>query len=154
MKRLGLVFAAAALSVGIACWFSASRADEARPPRNVEEGEPKTDKVPEVRPLAKFLRGKLKSSSMILEGLCTEDFDLIVKGADKLKSMSEAEKWRVSNDALYRQHSNEFRRAVESVTKAAKKKSIDGAALAWTKTTLSCIECHQWVRAMLVSEAD
>lgn len=102
--------------------------------------------------LAKFMREKLTASSQVLEGLCTEDYDLITKGAKHLKTMSSAEKWRVSNDAMYRQHSAEFRSGVDRLLKAAKAKKIDAAALAWTKTTLNCIECHRWVRAMLIAD--
>ncbi len=96
---------------------------------------------------------KLNASTQILEGLCLEDFDAIEKGAEKLKSMSNEERWRVSNDAMYRQQSAEFRDAVENILTAAKeKKSLDSAALAWTKTTLNCIECHRWVRNTLLAE--
>lgn len=103
--------------------------------------------------MAKFMRAKLKASSQILEGLCTEDYETIEKGAEKLKSMSREERWRVSNDAMYRQHSAEFRDAVDNILKAAQeKKNLDSAALAWTKTTLSCIECHRWVRNTLVAK--
>ena len=49
-------------------------------------------------------------------------------------------------------HSQEFRAGVERLVKAAEKKNLDAASLAWTKTTLNCIECHRWVRNMLVAE--
>lgn len=102
--------------------------------------------------LAKFMRAKLTASSQVLEGLCTEDFELIAKGAKSLKEISAAEQWRVSNDAMYRQHSAEYRAGVDKLIKAAEEKKIDAAALAWTKTTLNCIECHRWVKAMLISD--
>ncbi len=129
---------------------------------NPQQAKPKAaqkstaQKAKEKEPaLAKFMQAKLKASSQILEGLCTEDFDTIHKGAETLKSMSEAERWRVSNDAIYRQHSAEFRDAVDSILKASKeKKNLDSAALAWTKATLSCIECHRWVRNELLAEGD
>jgi hypothetical protein len=51
-----------------------------------------------------------------------------------------------------RQHSAEFRHALDNILTAAKeKKNLDSAALAWTKTTLSCIECHRWVHNTLVA---
>lgn len=101
--------------------------------------------------LANFMRAKLTASSQVLEGLCTEDFGLITKGAKNLKKLSSAEKWRVSNDAMFRQHSQEFRTGVDRLLQAAEKKKIDGAALAWTQTTLNCIECHRWVKTMLIA---
>lgn len=104
------------------------------------------------RQLSEFMRKKLSASSQVLEGLCTEDFKLIRSGAESLQKLSRAEQWRVSTDTMYRQHSVEFNDSVDKLIKAAKDQKLDSAALAWTKTTLSCIECHQWVRAVLISD--
>lgn len=143
--------------LGTLFWFGAGNAE---PPKaadsKVQKRTPQADARPErdkEPALAKFMRAKLKASSQILEGLCTEDYETIQKGAETLKSMSQEERWRVSNDAMYRQHSAEFRDAVDNILKAAQeKKNLDSAALAWTKTTLSCIECHRWVRNTLLAE--
>jgi hypothetical protein len=112
----------------------------------------KKEKKTKKSPLSVFMRAKLAASSQVLEGLCTEDYALITKGAKRLHSVSHAEKWRVSNDAMYRQHSAEFRSDVSKLLKAAEQKKLDSAALAWTKTTLNCIECHRWVNATLISK--
>jgi cytochrome c556 len=145
-KPLALT-AITAIILGIV-WHSPAAARKAAP----KPAKSKPDKSREKKPLlSKFMREKLTASSQVLEGLCTEDFDLISKGAKRLKTVSSAEKWRVSNDAMYRQHSAEFRSGVDKLLKAAQAKKIDSAALAWTKTTLNCIECHRWVKAMLIS---
>lgn len=102
--------------------------------------------------LKKFMHKKLAASSSILEGLSTENFDLISSGASEMKRLSAAEEWRVSNDAIYRQHSKEFQRVVADMEKNAQDKNLDGAALDWIQVTMSCIECHKWVRAKLVAE--
>ena len=134
--------------------LTGSKAEGPQPAKPKASKKSTAQKAKEKEPaLAKFMQAKLKASSQILEGLCTEDFAIIQKGAEKLKSMSEEERWRVSNDAIYRQYSAEFRDSVENIIKASKdKKSLDSAALAWTKATLSCIECHRWVRNELLAE--
>jgi hypothetical protein len=111
----------------------------------------KSDHADGAAELAKFMRAKLDASSKVLDGLCTEDFEKIVAGATSLKEVSSAEQWRVSTDVMYRQHSAEFRGTVDDLLQAAEKKNLDGAALAWTRSTLSCIECHRWVRATLIT---
>lgn len=116
----------------------------AAPKQKQEQDEP--------TPLANFMRAKLDASGQILEGLCTEDFALIETGARKLTIMSEAAQWRVTNDAMYRQHSAEFQDVAKRLQKAAKETNLEGAALAWIDATMSCIECHRWVRTMLVAE--
>ena len=105
------------------------------------------------RPLAKFMQLKLNNSSNILRGLMVEDFRLIRDSADELLEMSEAESWRASNDMMYLQHSNQFRNAVAELKKKAGKKSIDGASLAWMNVTMSCIQCHEWVRNIMLADS-
>lgn len=102
--------------------------------------------------LKRFMRAKLDASSKILEGLAVEDYELIEAGAKRLHAMSAAEEWRVSNDALYRQHSGEFRRIAGQLQEKAQKKDLDGAALAWVAATMNCVECHRWVRAQIIAE--
>lgn len=102
--------------------------------------------------LAKFMRGKLTASNQILEGLVTENFDLVAKGAETLEKMSQAEQWRVSNDPIYGQFSREFHRTAQQLKKDAATGKIDAVALTWIKTTMNCIECHKFTKGMLISE--
>lgn len=149
LKKMIALAAATATVLGVLDWRSS-----AAPRKSAEKPRTGPNAKPKKPLLAKFMRAKLTASSQVLEGLCTEDFELIGKGAKKLQTMSAAEQWRVSNDAMYRQHSAEFRSGVEKLLKAAKSKKIDSAALAWTKTTLNCIECHRWVKKMLITRRD
>jgi hypothetical protein len=102
--------------------------------------------------LQKFMRAKLDAANQVLEGLTTEDFKLIAAGAKKLREMSAAEQWRVSNDAMYRQHSAEFQRITGQLETAAEKKDVNSAALTWIEATMSCIECHKHVRTLLIAQ--
>jgi hypothetical protein len=103
--------------------------------------------------LRHFMRMKLSASSMILEGLAVEDFGLIKQGAAKLNEMSTAEKWRVSNDALYRNFSGDFQRVTKDLVKAAEDENLDRAALKWVDATMGCIECHRYARGMFIASA-
>lgn len=104
--------------------------------------------------LSKFMRQKMQATNDIMEGLLLEDPKLINTAAKKLKEMSDAEHWRVSNDMMYRHHSEDFRSSVDKLIVASKGQSIDRAALAWFDVTLSCIDCHRFVRTVLIAEAD
>jgi len=94
------------------------------------------------------MRMKLEASNKVLEGLATEDFHMIRDGAQTLQRMSGAEKWRVSNDVLYRQYSAEFNRQAERLLEKANERNIDGATLAWVECTMSCVRCHKYARAI------
>lgn len=116
-----------------------------------EKDQPLKERLKPESPLAKFMRKKLTASNLVLEGLVTEDFGMITKGAKQMEEMSKAEQWRVSNDAIYRQLSDDFRRITQQLQKDAKKSTVDSAALTWIKATMSCIECHKYTKGMLVS---
>jgi hypothetical protein len=103
-------------------------------------------------PLREFMRAKLQSSNKILEGLVTDDPALVQKGAEELNALSNAERWRVSNDAMYRQFSGEFRRITQQLIDAGEKKNMDQAALKWVDATMSCIECHRFVRGIMIAD--
>lgn len=152
IKRVSLLL----VLLGSGAWLAFGQAEKPEPAKTPQAKTLQSDARPEKAKepaLAKFMRAKLNASAQILEGLCLEDFEAIQKGAEKLQSMSNEERWRVSNDAMYRQQSAEFRDAVDNILTAAKeKKNLDSAALAWTKTTLSCIECHRWVRNTLLAD--
>ncbi len=100
--------------------------------------------------LRDFMHQKLDASNKILEGLVTEDTDMIREGAEVLTELSAAEKWKVSNNVMYLQFSKEFQRNAEKLVEAAREKNLDRAALRWMDTMMSCIECHRFVRNELV----
>ena len=49
------------------------------------------------------------------------------------------------------EHSVEFRRTADAITAAAKKKNLDGAALAYVDMTMKCVNCHKYVRGVRIS---
>ena len=124
-----------------------------------QERKPITTRIGQAAPdkkeepvLRRFMQRKLGATNLVLEGLVTENFSQIAKGAKELNDISHAEQWRISNDVMYRQYSAEFQRKASQLQKMAGEKNLDGSALAYFDCTMSCIECHKWVRAVLVAE--
>lgn len=99
-----------------------------------------------------FMRKKLAASQEILEGLAIEDYDLIENGAKQLKAMSVAAEFMVLNDPMYDEFAGDFRRTVSKMEKAAREKRIDGSTLAYMDTTMNCVECHKYVRTILIAK--
>jgi hypothetical protein len=124
--------------------------------KDEKNSSPKTESQdkPGVKKLAMkaFMRKKLASSQDIIEGLALEDFDLIEKGAKQLKAMSAAAEVMASNDPIYREHADDFRRVVTKMEKAAREKRIDGATLGFMDMTMNCVECHKYVRTILIAQ--
>lgn len=106
------------------------------------------------RATKEFMRDKLELAQGILEGLSVENYDLIISRSQKLSAMSQQVDWKVFENPDYEQQSMAFRRNVDALTKAAKNKNLDGATLAYVRVTMSCVECHKYVRGRLVASLD
>jgi cytochrome c556 len=105
------------------------------------------------RAVKEFMRDKLELSQRVLEGLATEDYDLIVARGTRLSAMTKEADWRWFENPDYEQQSLIFRRQVDSLVKAGKDKNLDAATLAYVRMTMSCVDCHKLVRGKLVAEA-
>jgi hypothetical protein len=103
------------------------------------------------RAAKEFMRDKLELSQKVLEGVTTEDWDLVVAKGTKLSAMTEQADWRVFENPDYDQQSKAFKQHVDALVRAAKKKDIDAATLAYVRATMSCVDCHKLVRGKLVA---
>ena len=103
------------------------------------------------RAAKEFMRDKLELSQRVLEGIVTEDYDLIIAKGSKLDAMTKEADWRLFENPNYEQQSATFRRHVDSLVKAAKNKDSDAATLAYVRMTMSCVDCHKLVRGKLVA---
>ena len=138
---------------GFASTVQSAPQDNASATESAEQSQTVTPKAQKKKTLLQlFMREKLSSSNRILEGLVVDDLKMVSSGADALLQMSVAEEWRASNDMLYRQHSREFQSSVQTLRDKADQGSIDGVALAWVDVTLNCVQCHEWVRNMLLAD--
>jgi hypothetical protein len=104
------------------------------------DAPPQTDRV------AAFMRAKLGHAEHVLEGLAVADYELIERAAQELSLASLDSNWQVLQTEDYVRQSAEFRRACDSLKKAAQEKNLDGATLAWVDVTLKCVQCHKYVR--------
>lgn len=96
-----------------------------------------------VKPL---MHRKLDRAKNILEGLTLEQFDKIASNARSLRLLSMEAGWNIVQTEEYRNQSNDFRRACNSIEKAAKAQDIHRAALAYVTLTVRCVECHSYMR--------
>jgi cytochrome c556 len=96
--------------------------------------------------LAAFMKAKLDHSEKVLEGLAREDYALIAKHSQAISLLCEDELWSVLQTPEYLERSNEFRRSVNAITDAARKKNLDAAAFAYVESTMKCVTCHKYVR--------
>jgi cytochrome c556 len=96
--------------------------------------------------LSTFMKVKLRHSEKVLEGLATEDYELIVKNSQAMSLLCEDEMWSVLQTPEYHERSREFRRSVDAITEAARGKNLEAAALNYVESTMKCVSCHKYVR--------
>ena len=96
--------------------------------------------------LGDFMHVKLLHAQGVLEGLVIEDYDLVAKHSQEISLLSQEAGWRVIQTDEYAVQSEEFRRAVDALTEAARERNLDEATLRYVAVTMKCIECHKYSR--------
>ncbi len=100
-----------------------------------------------------IMQQKLGHAQKLLEGLAIKDFAIIEKHADELGILSKRAEWLVLKTPEYTRHSDDFRRHCETMSRMAKEKNLDGCALAYVQMTMSCVNCHKYVREVRIAQA-
>ena len=101
-----------------------------------------------------FMRAKLVGSQSVLDGLVTENFSLIHRGAENMKQMSEALQWPRAEDKVYDHYGDEFRRQCDKLMQLSDEKNLEGAHFTYLSMTTTCINCHNYVRGKFRVEKD
>jgi len=96
--------------------------------------------------LSAFMKVKLRHAEKVLEGLATEDYELIVKNSQAISLLCQDEMWSVLQTPEYRERSREFQRSVDAITEAARAKNLEAASLHYVDSTMKCVSCHKYVR--------
>lgn len=92
------------------------------------------------------MKFKLQYAQSVLEGIALEDYSLIQINAEKLKALSQSAGWQYRQTAEYQRHTGDFTRQAEALVKAAERKNLDAATVAYFQMTASCVACHRHLR--------
>ena len=93
-----------------------------------------------------WMKSKLDHSQKILAGLTKGDFSMVEKSAEALKVVSYLAQWDAADRAEYHRQVRYFDDANKELIRQARNKNINGATLAYTQLTLSCVRCHTIIR--------
>ena len=93
-----------------------------------------------------WMRKKLDYSQQILEGIAEADFERIATNAQAMRALGKVEGFVRGRTPGYRSQLQIFQDATEQLIKHAEKDNVDGAALAFTQLTISCVNCHKHLR--------
>lgn len=93
-----------------------------------------------------WMKKKLEYSENILEALTQADFESISKNAKMMQQLNKIEDFVRGRNEAYDFHLKSFEFANKELIRQAAEEDIDGAALAYTQLTLSCVNCHSHLR--------
>src|SRR5262245_7029888 len=93
-----------------------------------------------------WMKKKLEFSQNILAGIANADFDKIVANAEAMRSLSKIEGFVRGRNPGYRTQLHIFEESADEIIRQGKKDNVDGAALAFTQLTISCVNCHKLLR--------
>lgn len=105
-----------------------------------EKGESKD------QPMSFWMKKKLDYSQNILAGIAVADFDKIAENGEAMRGLSKVEGFFRRRTPGYTVQLQIFEQATEEIIRQANKDNVDGAALAFTQLTISCVNCHKHLR--------
>jgi len=92
------------------------------------------------------MKFKLHHAQRVLEGIATENFEIIGDNTKKLKALSQQADWRIRQTSEYQRFTADFIRNLDSLIKAANDQNVDAATVAYFQMTVSCTTCHKYLR--------
>ena len=98
------------------------------------------------QPVSFWMKKKLEYSQNILAGIANADFDKIVANAESMRKLSTIEGFIRGKTPGYRTQLHIFEESTDEIIRQAKKDNVDGAALAFTQLSISCVNCHKQLR--------
>jgi hypothetical protein len=93
-----------------------------------------------------WMRMKLEYSQRILEGVTKADFSMIEDNALKMRGLTRFERFFRGRWDGYKEQLQTFQQANDELVKQARKDNVEGATLAFTQVTISCVNCHKKLR--------
>jgi cytochrome c556 len=94
-----------------------------------------------------LMEKKLEYAQQVLAGLTREDYDLVVKNAKAMNLMTDLQKFFRADSPEYYAQLKIFEFANNELVRLAEERNLDGISTAYVQLTLSCVNCHKYVRA-------
>jgi hypothetical protein len=94
----------------------------------------------------KLMRQKLTYAQQLLEALTTSDFAMLERSASELAKIPTMPGWMVLHLPEYRRYSEAFLRATVDLSTSAKLRDLDESAMHFQSLTMSCYQCHRYLK--------
>ena len=145
-----LMAALVGFGVAIAAYFYCE-AQESPPPKT------RTVQVPAQKPPTSnqmLMRDKLSYATKALEGLSMEDYDKIAEAGNMMGKISRAASWHIIPTEQYARMSKNFQEQARDLERHAMEKNLDAASMDYVRITLTCVQCHNYMREKQAGKKD
>lgn len=96
-----------------------------------------------------LMQAKLAAMQVVHEGMARDDGRMTLAALTKLEAVAKDGTWTMLRIDGYQRFSRHFQDAVEDLRDAIGSGGNELRSLAYTRLTMSCVECHAAVRARL-----
>lgn len=101
---------------------------------------------PDKKTVKELMTKKLEISQKLLGALVMNDFEKAAKYAEDLQSVRKQAAFMIVKTAQYEIWAKEFGSSADKIIKAATEKNGDAAKLSYLEMTMTCFNCHAYVR--------
>ncbi len=109
---------------------------------------------PQTLATRQLMKNKLVHAQRILEAVMTSDFNLLGRETDALSHTTQQPGWWVLTTPEYKRYSTAFLNATNDLTTAARDHDLDAVALHYATMTMTCYECHRYVKRARIADLD
>lgn len=92
-----------------------------------------------------LMRKKLVLAQEILKAVVTSDWVALETNSRELERLTHDPAWMVLRYPEYRQHSDAFLRAIQTLHRAAAQRDLEASPRAYVDMTLQCVDCHRYL---------
>jgi len=100
----------------------------------------------------RVMRDKLRYSQELLEGLMTSDFNELSQSSQALIEVTRLPAWAILTTPEYERYTQTFLKSAQNLKDAASKRDSDGAFMAYMSTTMSCYQCHKYIKGQRIAQ--
>jgi hypothetical protein len=93
-----------------------------------------------------FMRHKMELTQSVLAGLSQGDLKRVTTTARNLRFLGYFERHALADRPDYKRQLSYFDFACQELVRQAEANNLEGATLAYTQLTVSCVQCHKVMR--------
>ncbi len=98
------------------------------------------------QPLKKMMEHKLETSKNLLGAVAMNNFAKAETYSEELARISIELGKKFPKNEQFQEFGKEYRNELQGLLKAIRKQNTEGMTLAYVKVTMSCFNCHTYVR--------